>query len=206
MTRKIHDPRWRKRPPRQIDERFQQFPLVLIYYTTVPRHETWCYIKFLFEELVEPRSRLESQLKDRYKHCYEQSKHLGLSTEQLIGCGGQKQVLTLGNTVPLRVIKLFDKPEEWLREKRTYDRLDCVKYHLLPHVYYEHYAICDRVEVCTEDSIQQALDQGKIHNTKFAKRILKFRRRNQFNFGNLGFYQDMLVWIDIGDCEWVLAG
>jgi hypothetical protein len=69
-----------------------------------------------------------------------------------------------------------------------------------PHEYREHYAICDRVEVCTKDSIQQALDQDNIHNTKFAKRILKFRRRNlRFNLDNFGFHQDMLVWIDIGD-------
>jgi hypothetical protein len=89
--------------------------------TTVPRNDSWLYIKFLYEELDEPRSRIESGLKDRYKHCYEQSKRLGLSIEQLIGCGEHKQVLALGNTVPPRVIKFFDKTKEWQREKSMYD-------------------------------------------------------------------------------------
>ena len=176
--------------------------------TTVPHDETWPYITFLYEELGEPRSRLESGLKDRYKHCYRQSKRLGLTGAQWLDCGLHKQVFALENTAWPRVIKLFCEPGEWQREKDTYDRHDRKKHYILPHDYYQYYAICDRIQVVDTVSVEQAyfttvlkrmIEQGKIHNTKFAKKILKARLTNTLGLGNFGFHQDMLVWIDIGD-------
>jgi len=197
LTRKIHDPRWRKRPPRQIHGQFQQSHPVSISTTTVPRNDSWLYIKFLYEELVEPRSRIESRLKDRYEHCYRQGQNLGLTQAQWIGGGDFKQVFLVENlSFPQpQVIKLFNTPIEWQSEKDIYDKHDCKTQYLLPHKYYQYYAVCDRVEVVnTEARLQRALDQGKITNTDFAKKIFE---RFTGSLHNFGFYQDMLVWIDI---------
>ena len=201
---KFNNPWWMHDAPKRL-----QHPAstIAINRTTIPHDETWPYITFLYEKLGEPRNRLESRLKDRYEHCYEQSKSLGLTDAQWIGCGEHKQVFALENTVPPRVIKLFCEPGEWQREKRTYDRHDCKKHYLLPHEYYQYYAVCDRIEEVDTMPVEQAnfmalkriIEQGKIHNTKFAKKILKTRLTNTLYLGNFGFHQDMLVWIDIGD-------
>lgn len=197
----VENTQWRDKPPR-----LQKMPATTwlcvnpnIAITNLPKQDMWNYITFLFEELEKPRTRLESQLKDRYEHCYEQSKHLGLTSAQWIGCGWHKQVFALEDTVPPRAIKLFYRPGEWRIEKRKYDGHVRKAQYLLPHEYYQHYAICDRVEVIDcGDSIQHALDQGKITNTDFAKKIINLQwKRGKLN--NLGFYQDKLVWIDIAD-------
>ena len=55
------------------------------------------------------------------------------------------------------------------------------------------------VEQANFMALKRIIEQGKIHNTKFAKKILKTRLTNTLYLGNFGFHQDMLVWIDIGD-------
>ena len=170
--------------------------------TTVPHDETWPYITFLYEELGKPRNRLESRLQDRYKHCYEQSKSLGITSAQWIDCGLHKQVFALENTAWPRVIKLFCEPAEWERERFVYNKVKH-KDHLLPHVYHEHYATCDWVEVIK--SITELAHQVSLRNCLnlgYAKKIMK-RHLKTSHLHNFGFYQDNLVWTDIGDCKWV---
>jgi len=207
----LHD--WRLEPPRLQSKIFRKRQKIAlpswklrdpnIAITDLLKGDIWEYITFLFEELEEPRSRLESQLKDRYKHCYLQSKSLGITSAQWISCGLHKQVFALEDTAWPRVIKLFGRPGEWQREKLIYDQHVGKGYYILPHEYREHYAVCDRVEVFySKSSIQLAIDQGRINNRKYAKKIME--RYLQGNVCNLGLYQDNLVWIDMGDFEGVL--
>ena len=177
-------------------------PIIAISSTTVPHDETWPYITFLYEELGEPRNRLESQLKDRYKHCYRQSKNLGLTGAQWLDCGLHKQVFALENTAWPRVIKLFCEPGEWERERFVYNKAKH-KDHLLPHVYYEHYATCDRIEVIESiTELAHRVSLRNLLNLGYAKKIMK-RHLKTLYMHNFGFYQDKLVWTDIGDCKWV---
>ena len=187
------DELWKQRVPPVINK--QEFALTrLLKHCDIPRAESWKYIEFLFNSVEAPRNKTEAQIKKRYKLWHEQSRRLDLCSAQWVGCGEHKQVFALGDTVPPRVIKLFDKTKEWQREKDIYINTE----YLLPHEYREHYATCDWVEmVNSKASLEHAINQSKINNRKFAKKVLdQYFSTNIYNFG---FYQDKLVWIDIGN-------
>jgi len=179
---------------------FQREPLLK--YCKLESEDRWRYLTFLFEQVSQPRNTVEHRVKAHYAYCYQQSKCLGLTADDYVAGGNHKQVFELRNTDTARVIKIFHESEEWQREKKKYNQHDCIGQYLLPHEYREYYAVCDKVQVLkTKRSIQLALDQNKINNKKYAKKVMKGHLFG--NLHNLGIYEDNLVWIDIGDCEWV---
>lgn len=193
---------WHSKPPElnrwgKIDERWLEIPE--LDFVTIDPKDYWDYITFINIDIDAPRNEIEARLKERYKFCYQQYCDLGLVSSDWIGCGTHKQVFLLYGSN--QVIKLFCNKIEWQDEQNINTIATKETQYILPHKYYSYYAVCHYVKPLTGvDQVYKLLDNNKIKNKKYVKRMLK-QRHLRGRCDNFGFYEDNVVWLDIGDYE-----
>ena len=191
---------WRTHAPSLIDSSYSTRNYIKCF--DIPITQRWQYLEFLYEELGEPRNKLERKIKKRYAYCYLQSKRLGLGAEQYIGCGQHKQVFLQDQlTAQPRIIKIFCKPVDYKHELKKYQQLVKGRFwghtFVLPHEYHMHYSTCELVEIVdSRERLEAAMQKGEIINLGFAEKVQKIEG---INFANFGFYHKRMVCIDVGN-------
>jgi len=191
---------WRTHAPNYLDNPYDPNNYITCF--DIPITQRWQYFEFLYEELREPRNKYELDIKKRYAYCYEQSKRLGLSAEQYIGCGVHKQVFLQQEPMSQsKIIKVFCKPIDYRHELKKYQQFVKGRFwgntFVLPHEYHMHYSTCELVEiVSSRERLDSAIQKSEIINTEFVKKVLKVEG---IKLANFGFYHKRMVCVDVGD-------
>ena len=194
----------------------------LLQYCDIEPEHRWRYLTFLFEQVSQPRNTVEHRVKAHYAHCYQQCKHLGLTADDYVACGVNKQVFRLQDTVEPSVVKLFMDQHKYQAEQRHYEEIkNRYSDYLLAHAYEPWLARCSFLDTLGPSSDVGSLKKA-VHTVRtqcdptdpMVKKFLDYVEprvtegcRDRPDMGNFATQDGKLLLCDVGDIlafEWVL--